>query len=136
MGPPEVIVVDSSALLAMQFGEPEQRLFSDLILADAQPCIPATCLVEVSIGVRRRGEKTDHVAALVRSARLEVISIDPDIAAIARDADIRFGRGTGHPARLNFGDCFSYAVAKHLGAPLLFKGDDFIHTDIESALPA
>jgi ribonuclease VapC len=59
--------------------------------------------------------------------------VGPEDLRNPRDAHIRFGKGTGHPARLNFGDCFSYALARRLGTPLLYKGDDFIHTDIASA---
>lgn len=62
---------------------------------------------------------------------IAIIAIDAEIAGRAADAGERYGRGTGHPARLNFGDCLSYAVAAHLGLPLLFKGDDFAHTDVE-----
>lgn len=62
--------------------------------------------------------------------------IDRAVADIAADAADRYGRGSGHPARLNSGDCLSYAVAKHLDAPLLFKGDDFGQTDIRSAVAA
>ncbi len=65
------------------------------------------------------------------------ILIEDDTASVARlaaDAFQRFGKGTGHKAQLNFGDCLSYAVAKSLDAPLLFKGEDFRHTDVKSAL--
>ena len=65
---------------------------------------------------------------------METAPVDEVVAEIAANAAERYGRGSGHLARLNFGDCLSYAVAKHLDAPLLFKGDDFLHTDIESAL--
>jgi ribonuclease VapC len=61
-------------------------------------------------------------------------ALDAAVVRLAADAAEFYGRGTGHPARLNFGDCLAYAVAKHLDAPLLYKGDDFIHTDIRSAL--
>jgi ribonuclease VapC len=67
---------------------------------------------------------------------LEVFPIDATIARIAGSAAETFGHIAGHAARLNFGDCLSLAVAKHLDAPLLYKGGDFVHTDIESALPA
>lgn len=62
------------------------------------------------------------------------VAFDVDQLAAARVAYSRYGRGSGHPARLNMGDCFSYALAKSRNLPLLFKGDDFIHTDIEPAL--
>ena len=65
-----------------------------------------------------------------------VPAFSAEMTAIAAEAADRYGRGSRHPARLNFGDCLSYAVAKDFGAPLLYKGDDFVHTDIECALPA
>jgi len=65
---------------------------------------------------------------------VELRSVDETQLRIARIAFDRFGKGRGHPARLNFGDCFAYALAKSLGAPLLYKGDDFAHTDIAAAL--
>ena len=78
-------------------------------------------------------------SALVAVLRAEgdaprIVPVLPEDAEIAADAFLRFGRGSGHKAQLNFGDCFSYALAKSRNLPLLFKGDDFIHTDIEPAL--
>ncbi len=82
---------------------------------------------------------------LLRAARLDgflgelpltYVPVDTDHLRLAREAHARYGRGTGHPARLNFGDCFSYALARALDAPLLFKGDEFIHTDVRCALPS
>jgi ribonuclease VapC len=85
---------------------------------------------------RYGGDRKTWLARLIEVQDMEVPSFTPEIADIAADAAERYGRGSRHPARLNFGDCLSYAVAKHLGAPLLYKGDDFRHTDVESALAA
>ena len=72
--------------------------------------------------------------ALLSRMRVSIMSVDEQQAHLAREAFRRFGKGR-HPARLNFGDCFSYALARHTGEPLLFKGNDFALTDIPSALP-
>jgi ribonuclease VapC len=82
-------------------------------------------------GCRRRGAR--ELDALLGRSRVEFIAFDDAQAILARDAFRRFGRGR-HPAGLNFGDCLAYALAKHLGEPLLFKGDDFTRTDITPAL--
>ena len=76
--------------------------------------------------------ETEH---LLKRLNSRTVDVDAAQASLARDADIRFGKGTGHPAQLNFGDLFSYSLAKSRGIPLLFKGDDFAQTDILSALP-
>lgn len=72
--------------------------------------------------------------AMFDRLRIVIVAVTVRQATLARDAYRRFGRGSGHPARLNFGDCFAYALAKESGEPLLFKGDDFSHTDVASAL--
>jgi ribonuclease VapC len=78
-------------------------------------------------------EAETHLSEFLREARSREIPITSEIGTAAIRAMARYGRGTGHPAGLNFGDCFSYACAKSAGVPLLFKGQDFIHTDIEPA---
>lgn len=72
---------------------------------------------------------------LIRQSDISIEPVDEIQAVMAREAYRDFGCGSGHPARLNFGDCFAYALARHLGEPLLFKGNDFAHTDITPALP-
>ena len=71
---------------------------------------------------------------LSRRIRIEIIPFDEAQMRMAIDANLRYGRGSGHPAQLNFGDCFAYALARSRNLPLLFKGDDFIHTDVVPAL--
>jgi ribonuclease VapC len=82
---------------------------------------------------RRHPEKAHLIEALLRSIRLTVADVTLEQARLGREGYRTYGRGTGHPARLNFGDCFAYALAKATGEPLLFKGDDFAHTDITPA---
>jgi ribonuclease VapC len=71
---------------------------------------------------------------LLREAEVTIEAVTPRQGRIAREAYRDFGRGSGHPARLNFGDCFAYALAKEMAEPILFKGDDFSHTDLEPAI--
>ena len=92
-------------------------------------------LLETSIVVEARSGAagTRDLDELVASLNLVIVPFNEDHLAFAREAFRQFGKGQGHSARLNFGDCFSYALAKATGAPLLFKGDDFAKTDIEVA---
>jgi ribonuclease VapC len=129
-----VIVVDTSALVAMFRREPEARQFYEAIGKAPARYIPPSCLVEFRMLNRYGGDRKTWLTRLIEVQDMEVTSFTPDVAEIAAEAAERYGRGTRHPARLNFGDCLSYAVAKHLDAPLLYKGSDFVHTDIKSAL--
>ena len=130
------MIIDTSALVAILRGEPERTSFADAIARDPFPRISAATYLEVGVVVD--GRRNPMLSRLVDSVIAEGdISIEPVTARqalIARAAYRDFGRGSGHPARLNFGDCFSYALAKDTGEELLFKGDDFIHTDIRPAL--
>lgn len=129
------MVIDSSAVVAILFDEPEaEALLSQIAVADI--CrLSAASLVEIGIVLRRDGV-TQRRAAFDEMLRLFSIRIEPvteEQAYLALDAYARFGKGGGHPASLNYGDCFSYALAKQFGEPLLFKGADFTRTDIEAA---
>lgn len=97
----------------------------------------AATLLELSVVVdaKRDPVRSGRLDELLRSSDVETMDVTAEQAHIARAAYRDFGRGSGHPARLNFGDCFSYALAKVTGEPLLFKGDDFGHTDLRSAVP-
>jgi ribonuclease VapC len=125
-----VIALDSSALIAIVFGEAEAESFARL-MQHHETCIAAPTLLEAM-----------HVAclrypddgALMADTGTSVLVFGPTELKHARDGFIRYGKGRGHPAQLNFGDCFAYALAKTRNVPLLFKGDDFIHTDVVSAL--
>lgn len=82
---------------------------------------------------RRNADLNDALQDLVEQSDLQIMPTDVQQARIGHDAYRRYGRGSGHPADLNFGDCFAYALSHATGAPLLFKGDDFIHTDVAIA---
>jgi ribonuclease VapC len=129
------MIVDASALLAVVLDEPDGRRFAELILAAQHARMPAATWFEAALAVDTKG---DHLASrrfddAVRGLGIELIPFTPEHAALAREARRIYGRGR-HPARLNFGDCTAYGVAKGEGEALLFKGDDFAQTDIEPAL--
>lgn len=128
------MVIDSSAVIAILFDEPERAAFLAKLAADSTRLMTIVGYVESSFMIlSRRGEAglTDFAAFLDR-AEVERVSVDARQAEIAVDAFRRFGRGR-HPAALNIGDCFAYALAKATGEPLLFKGTDFSRTDIAAA---
>lgn len=131
-----MIVVDTSALIAILRDEPEAWDFAAVIEAASQVAIPATCFLEFSIVTSAEAGARAWLDRFIEELECDLAAVDGPVAKLAADAAERYGRGTGHPARLNFGDCFSYALAKRLDAALLFKGDDFGHTDIRSAVAA
>ena len=130
-----VIVIDTSALAAIVFGESERELFVELIQQAERVLISVPTALEARIVVHaRRGERA--VILLDDLLRLPVFEIVPPGQAeldAAFSAFVAFGRGSGHAAGLNYGDLFSYALAKVRNLPLLFKGDDFAQTDIAPA---
>jgi ribonuclease VapC len=128
------MVVDSSALTAMIVGEGERDIFEDLILRAPTAVISVAAVLETSIVLRnkRRDADADTLDKLLADLRLDVRPVDVSQGSLARDAFAAYGRGR-HPAGLNFGDCFTYALAKARGDTLLFKGDDFAKTDIMPA---
>jgi ribonuclease VapC len=128
------MIVDSSALVAILMVEPEARRLTTAIAGSPLCRLPASCLVETSILMLSRGGEDgvrDLDLYLARS-RMEIVPLTESQAGLARDAFRRFGKGR-HPARLNFGDCMVYALAKETGDELLFKGTDFSQTDIAAA---
>lgn len=134
-----MIVVDTSAIVSIFAGEPDALRLSERIAVDGSPLISAGNLVELTIVLRTISAKSrlisdDWIDRFLRQAKIGVEPITQELAAIATDAHLRYGKGMGHPAQLNFGDCFSYALAKSLDAPLLYKGGDFARTDVKSAL--
>lgn len=128
------MVVDTSALVAIMGDEPERHRFNSVIEAAVATYVSAASLLETRIVLFARSGDSAVLAldAFLLKSGMIVTEVSPRIADIAFDAYRRYGKGTGHGAALNYGDCFSYALAKHLGAPLLFKGDDFSHTDIRA----
>jgi ribonuclease VapC len=130
------VIVDSSVLVAILFNEPEAAAYLQSLYPIPQPRISAASFFEASIVIdsRRRASLSSRLDELAQELRLTIEPVTEEQAHIARAAYRDYGRGSGHPARLNFGDCFAYALARVTGEPLLFKGDDFIHTDITPAL--
>jgi ribonuclease VapC len=127
------MVVDTSALLAVLFDEPEAEDFARAIARAEVSRMSAANLLEAGIVAdcqtdARTGRQLD---ALVAELRLRIEPVTEEQVGIARQAYLDFGRGN-HPAKLNFGDCFAYALANATGEPLLFKGDDFRQTDIKA----
>lgn len=130
------MVVDTSALLAILQGEPERRIFNEALEAAASRVMSVATFVEVSIVIDARygAEGLLDLDRLLERAQIELAAVDRDQGRLARDAFRRFGKGR-HPAGLNFGDCFAYALATALGQPLLYKGEDFSRTDVVAAVP-
>lgn len=128
------MVVDTSALVAILLGEPEARRFGQAIATASRVVMSAATYVEFGLLARsKRGFDTAAIDDALSSWHVEVVAVSPAQARLAVEAFGKYGKGQ-HPARLNFGDCFAYALAKERGEPLLFKGDDFAQTDIEPAL--
>jgi ribonuclease VapC len=131
-----VIVVDTSAIVAMAFGEPEREVFVQAIQQAEKALISTVSVVEARMVVHgRRGQRAVVlVDDLLRLPTFEIVAPGALEMDAAYSAFVAFGKGSGHPAGLNFGDLFSYALAKVRGLPLLYKGDDFAQTDVPSAL--
>lgn len=130
-----MIVIDTSALIAILRRKPEADTFLRSI-AEADGCLlSAVSFLEASMGLAgRTGDATAwaELDALIARAQIQLVSHDAELAEVARSAFLRYGRGR-HPAALNLGDCAAYAVAKHRNLPLLFKGGDFSRTDLTAA---
>ncbi|HTG35568.1 MAG TPA: type II toxin-antitoxin system VapC family toxin [Thermoanaerobaculia bacterium] len=125
------MVIDTSALLAILLDEPERRIFNEAIEAAESRRMSAAIFVEVSIVIESRfgAEGIRDLDLFIERAGISLVPVDFDQAQMARRAYSRFGKGR-HRAGLNYGDCFSYALAMVLGEPLLYKGDDFRQTDV------
>lgn len=126
------MVIDRSAMIAMLLNEASAERLVAAVEADPTRLVSAATVVEASfVLLGRFGEPGDsQLDRLLRAIGVEVVPVGEDQVVLARDAALRFGRGR-HPAALNFGDCFSYALAAGRGEPLLFVGDDFAKTDVE-----
>jgi ribonuclease VapC len=134
-----VIVVDTSSVVAIFRQEADASSHAEAIGADDQPRMSAATVLETSMvlrGLKRisAAEAERWLDEFLQAASIQVEPVTREQADIARQAHVRFGKGTGHAAQLNFGDCFAYALARTLSAPLLYKGDDFSLTDLASAL--
>ena len=134
-----MIVVDSSAVIAILFGEPSCEALLTRLAADPDRVISVASYLESGtvLAGRRRSERLlaiDDLDEFLATAGIELAAVDGQQARLALRARIAHGRGMGHGGALNFGDAFSYALAKTLDAPLLFVGDDFAGTDVKAAL--
>jgi ribonuclease VapC len=127
------VIIDSSVLVAVILREHDARAFARVIRAAPVRRLSAASYVELAAVVdgRRNPVLSGAIDELLATWRIEVTPFTVRQAQLAREAYQRFGRGSGHPAQLNMGDCFSYALARDLGEPLLFKGNDFALTDVE-----
>jgi ribonuclease VapC len=129
------MVIDTSAVVAILLDEPESPVIRRAIEDDPVRLMSTASFVEAAMVIETRfGEAGGReLDLLLHTARIELIPVDREQAELARDAFRHFGKGR-HRAGLNFGDCFSYALARVSGERLLFKGDDFGHTDVEQVL--
>ncbi len=131
--------VDSSVLVAIAAAEPDCDEMAALCARGGRLVTSPISQVEAALATGRIFDRdyafgAAQVRGVIAGLGIEVLEVPSDIADAAMEAYLAFGKGTGHPARLNFGDCFSYAMARRLNVPLLFKGRDFSRTDIGSAL--
>ena len=128
------MIIDTSALVAIVLNEPEAAAFDELIrLAPSRKISTATCVELMIVLTAKLGiDARPVVIHVIDEYELERIAVDEDQMTITFDGVARFGKGR-HPARLNLGDCFAYALAKTSGEPLLFKGNDFSRTDVAVA---
>ncbi len=130
--------VDASAIIAVLTGEPEADMLADRLGEARGPITSPVAVFEATLGLcRKRHASVAEALADVReflvAAGICIVPITDREAETALDASARYGKGRGHPARLNMGDCFAYAMAQNHRMPLLFEGDDFSKTDIPSA---
>jgi ribonuclease VapC len=124
------MVIDTSALAAIFFHEPERDAFRNAIIAANSRLISAATIVETGMVIegRKGGGAGREFDLFIVRAQIQIVPVDAELADLARSAWRKYGKGR-HPAGLNFGDCFSYALAKATGEPLLAKGTDFAMTD-------
>ncbi|HEX2152123.1 MAG TPA: type II toxin-antitoxin system VapC family toxin [Stellaceae bacterium] len=130
------MVIDSSALIVLLLGEPETEQFVSAIAASAERLLSAASYLETAIVMAGRfgpqgPEKLDR---LICELSIEIVPFNAEQARLGITSFQQYGRGTGHPAALNYGDCFTYALAKFTGQSVLFKGNDFSRTDLITAV--
>jgi ribonuclease VapC len=128
------MLVETSAIVAMMLEETDAEALLEQVNSSERPVTTVINAFEATLSIGRKLK--DHVLSaelvpqFLESAGIEMIGVDASLYPVVADAYLRYGKGTGHPARLNFGDCFSYAYAKQAGVPLLYKGNDFAKTDL------
>ena len=126
------MIIDSSAIVAIVRGEPEAESFLAALKADSDAMMSAGNYLETGIVIDsdRDAALSAGLDPLLDKMGIQVVPVTPEHARIARQAYRDFGKGSGHKAQLNFGDCFAYALAMERGEALLYKGDDFIHAGL------
>jgi ribonuclease VapC len=131
------MIVDSSAIIAILKREPDWEFFSDALDAAILPRLSAASYFESAIVIDswKKPILSVQLDELIERFNIQIEPVTAEQARIARQAYRDYGRGSGHAANLNFGDCFSYALARAKREPILFKGDDFVHTDLRPAVP-
>lgn len=129
------MIVDSSAIVAMIKAEPEARPFAEAIINGGRASISAASYLETGIVIDRGPDPglNAELDQLLRDLKIDIAPVTESQARIARQAYRDFGKGSGHKAQLNYGDCFAYALAMERGEPLLFKGEDFVHAGVARA---
>ena len=132
------MIIDTSAIIAILRDEPEAAFCARAIADAGNRRVSAVNYVEAAVVIDASGDPiaSRRVDDLFKTAQIAIEEVTETHAQIARAAYRDFGKGSGHPAKLNFGDCFAYALAKSRGEPLLSKGNDFTHTDIISISPS
>lgn len=129
------MIVNTSAIVAVALDEPGAHQIKDLLARSVNSRMSAPSYVELCAVMQRRGrpEIARMMDRLLEAYGIQIESFDTEQARVAAQAYRDYGRGSGHPARLNLGDTYSYALAAVTGQPLVYQGDDFVHTDIRSA---
>lgn len=131
-----MIAVDSSALIAICLNEAQRGQFMERMDRAERILVSSATLVESRMVAYNKGKArlVERLDMLLETFDVEIVPPDAEQADIAHAAFVAYGKGSGHPAQLNFGDCFAYALAKDKAEPLLFKGADFAHTDVRRAI--
>ena len=131
------MIIGTSAIIAILRNEREAVVYARAIADASNRRVSAINYVEAAAVIDASGDPiaTRRFDEFIKMAQISIEAVTEAQAQMARAAYRDFGRGSGHPAKLNFGDCFAYALAKLMDEPLLFKGSDFIHTDVTSASP-
>lgn len=127
------MIVDASAVLAVLLREPEATAFMRAFAEEREMSISPVNYVEACVRLMKRNEDPKQVDELMALSDIRLVDVTVEQTKFAREAYQRFGKGN-HPAKLNLGDCFAYALSKARSEPLLFKGDDFRKTDVDAAL--
>jgi len=129
------MILDTSAIVAAIADEPDRARFQDAMLGAASLAISSVTVLETRVVLHSRyGEAAvEEFDAMLENAGIAIVPFDGELARAAFDGFRRYGKGQGHPAQLNIIDCAAYALAKTRNEPLLFKGNDFLNTDVEPA---